>query len=274
MSTTGNAIRNTKHAEAATCDKVATYAAWLTSQGYDPETINNKIRLLHRLPQIDQVTGADILALISVPTKNSSRRVYLNNLRQAFHDMKLLGLVGDDPTAGLRTPPVQRGKPRPIPPHQLALLLTMRERERAWTILGWRAGLRAIEVTRVQRDHLEEGLHGWQLRIPRGKNNKDATIPAHPQVVEALQQQADTGEPIWGYHSRYISRKWREHAEKVGVHGRRFHDLRHTFATNAYKASGNDLLVTKELCRHTSVQSTQVYAGIEDDRVFEVVAGL
>ena len=274
MFSTGNAKRNTKHADGRSCDKVATYAAWLAAQGYDSETINSKVRLLHRLPPLDEVTQEDVLDLISQPDKNSSKRIYLNTLRLAFHDMGVLGLVDHNPTEGLRTPPIQRGKPRPIPPQELALLDTMRERERGWGVLGLRAGLRAIEVTRVQGNHLEHGLHGWQLRVPNGKGDKDATIPAHPEVVELLQAQPKTSEPLWGFHSRYISRKWREHAEKVGVHGRRFHDLRHTFATAAYKASGQDLLLTRDLCRHTSVQSTQIYAGVDDERPFAVVAGL
>jgi hypothetical protein len=47
MSTTGHRIRNTQH---ATCDTIATYAHWLAAQGFDEETINNKVRLLARLP--------------------------------------------------------------------------------------------------------------------------------------------------------------------------------------------------------------------------------
>lgn len=272
MSNGENRKRNTRHAD---CDTVATYARWLASQGYDGETISGKVRLLNRLPRpLEEVTQDHILELIGHARKNSSKRIYLNNLRLAFRDMAGLGLVPGDPTMGLRTPPIPRGKPRPIPPREVDLLLTMRERERQWTILGLRAGLRAVEVTRVEAEHLELGAHGWQLRVPRGKNDKDATIPAHPDVVDILHDLPPDRGPLWPFHSRYISRKWREHAEKVGVHGRRFHDLRHTFATAAYKASGHDLLVTKDLCRHTSVQSTQVYAGIDDERPFAVVAGL
>lgn len=271
MSTGGQRKRNTQHAG---CDKIATYAAWLAAQGFGEETIAGKVRLMSRLGPIDNVQQEDVLALLSHGRKNSTKRIYLNNLRLAFRDMLALGLVDHDPTLGLRTPPIPRGQPRPIPPNEVALLMTMRQRERGWMILGLRAGLRAVEVTRVELHHLERGVHGWQLRVPRGKNDKDATIPAHPQVVELLQGLPPVQGPLWPFHSRYISRKWREHAERVGVYGRRFHDLRHTFATAAYKASGNDLLVTKELCRHTSVQSTQVYAGIDDERPFAVVAGL
>jgi len=272
MSTTGHGMRNTQH---ATCDTIATYGQWLAAQGFDEETINNKVRLLSRLPQpLTEVTQDDVLELLAHARKNSTRRVYLNNLRLAFRDMRLMGLLEDDPTVGLRTPPPQPGRPQPLPPHEVALLMTMRERERGWTILGLRAGLRAIEVVRLERKHLQQGIHGWQLRVPRGKNDKDATIPAHPQVVELMTSLPNTDGPIWDFHSRYISRKWKEHAEKVGVHGRRFHQLRHTFATNAYKASGQDLLLTRDLLRHSSVQSTQIYAGIEDDRPFAVVAGL
>jgi len=272
MFTTGNRKRNTRHAD---CDEIATYAAWLISQGYERETVNAKVRMLRRLPQpLTDVGEDDVLALLAQATKNSSKRVYLNNLRLAFRDLLHMGLVAEDPTAGLRTPPVARGKPRPIPPAEVARLLSMRERERGWTTLGLRAGLRAVEVTRVEAHHLERGVHGWQLRVPNGKGSKDATIPAHPDVVSLLTNQPPTDGPLWPFHSRYISSKWREHAERVGVTGRRFHDLRHTFATQAYQASGQDLLLTRDLCRHSTVQSTQIYAGVDDERPFAVVAGL
>lgn len=249
------------------------YVDHLTSQGFSSDTATSRARVLRLLGvPPNEATREHVLGVLSRANKNTSRRQYLNSLRLSFRDMAYLGLVESDPTLGLRTPAPRRGTPRPIPAPDVQLLLTMPGHYRIWTLLGLRAGLRAMEVTQFAPEHVMVTDSGPVIAVPNGKGSKPAVIPAHPSIVEAIEPYRDHDGPLWPFQSRYVSRKWREQAEKVGVTGRRFHDLRHTFATNAYRASGQDLLVTRDLCRHSSVQSTQIYAGIEDARGFDVVS--
>lgn len=248
------------------------YVEHLDSQGFSPGTSSSRARTLHLLGcPPDQATQADVLAVLDRASKNTSRRQYLNALRLSYRDLAHLGLVNHDPTLGLRTPAPRRGTPRPIPAADIALLLTMPGHYHLWTLLGLRAGFRAMEVTQFAPEHVVATDQGPAIIIPNGKGSKSAIIPAHDDIVQAVERYRDADGPLWPYASRYISSKWRQQAEKVGVTGRRFHDLRHTFATNAYRASGQDLLVTRDLCRHSSVQSTQIYAGVDNERGFDAV---
>lgn len=249
------------------------YVDYMNLQGFSASTVRSRARLLSGLGSPpDQASRDDVLRLLEKCSKNSSRRQYLNSLRISYRDMAHLGLVDRDPTLGLRTPAPRRGAPRPIPAPDVALLLTMRGHYRLWTLLGLRAGFRAMEVAQFAPEHLVYTDKGYAIIVPNGKGGKSAMVPAHQDLVEAFRGYEGVEGPLWPYVSRYISRRWRAEAEAVGVTGRRFHDLRHTFATNAYRASGHDLLVTRDLCRHSNVQSTQIYAGIEDERGYDTIS--
>ena len=56
-----------------------------------------------------------------------------------------------------------------------------------------------------------------------------------------------------------ISTSWKSLIESSGVEGFRFHDLRHTFASNLVM-KGVDLYTVKELLGHKSIETTQRYA--------------
>ena len=70
-----------------------------------------------------------------------------------------------------------------------------------------------------------------------------------------------------------LDRAWKIAAESVGVHGRTFHQLRHSFATRLTR-SGVPLLVIADLCRHASVATTQRYAKVADNAPFVAIHSL
>jgi len=255
-------------------EKVSTYREVMRSQGFSTSAIYQRTRLLNALGvSPDEATREHVLSVLGNAGKASTRRVYLNALRSAFRDMLGLGMVDHDPTAGLRTPAPARSRPHPLTQNEVDLLLTIEGRARSWTILGLRAGLRAKEVVAVKPEHLEWTDSGYVLRIPNGKGGLNATVPAHPDVVAMLEPLRDYHDRLWPINANTMSQAWRQAAESVGVHGKRFHDCRHTFASTIYSHTG-DLLVTRDLLRHASVQTTQVYAASDDDRAFSAVSGL
>lgn len=256
-----------------TRETVDIYRKALRQQGFSASAIYQRVRLLRGIgvpPEL--ATRNDVLRQLDRATAKSTRRVYLNMLRTAFRDMRDLGLVDHDPTFGLRTPSPPRARPRPMNTHEIESVLSVGGRVRAWSILGYRAGLRAHEVVAVRKEHLRWTNHGWTLHVV-GKGGVVAAIPAHAEVVALLQSYPDYDGRLWPINPSTMSSAWRVAAESVGVRGRRFHDLRHTFATQVLNATG-DLLVTRDLLRHASVQTTQIYALPDESRAFDAVAGL
>lgn len=245
----------------------------MRAEGLAEQTIRHRLYTLRRLgPDPLHATSDDVLSALEGDLKQATRATYLQALRACFSDLQRMGLIDHDPTARVRLPKSPRRSPRPLPEAELEQLLTMDdETARAWTILGAYAGLRIGEVSLVRGCHLERSDRGRILRIPYGKGGLDASIPAHPRIVEALQPYAEGQDRLWPWWPSAMARRWRAAAASVGIEGRVFHQLRHTYATRLYKATGGDLLTVASLCRHSSVATTQKYAAIADDRPFDAM---
>jgi integrase len=183
--------------------------------------------------------------------------------------------VSDNPMAKIKTPRTPRRSPRPLPQGELDAMMNLPnefKREREWTILGAYAGLRAGEVSELPGNRLLMGTHGMVLRV-HGKNNVIADIPAHPKVIEILEQYSGAL-PIWDMWAQSLNRSWQRAGRSVGIEGRVFHQLRHSYATRLYQVTGGSLLTVASACRHASVATTQRYAAVADDAPYLAVAGL
>ena len=239
--------------------------------GYAPGTVEQRVARLRALPVPPEIaTTADVLASLPGDAKPSSKRVYLGALRAAYRDLLTLGLVDRDPTMGVRIPGIGRTLPRPLTDEQVARLIAEHGRERDWTVLGCYGGLRASDVVALYAEDLVRTGSGMALRV-HGKGNVEAMIPAHDLVVDVITRQATRG-PLWRMTPGSMSHRWASWAYDLGISAR-FHQCRHTFATRVLRSSG-DLLVTRDLMRHTSIATTQIYAAVEPEAQYKAVSGL
>lgn len=247
------------------------YEHHVMRMGYAPGTVEQRLARLKALGvPPDQATTADVLASLPGSAKSSTRRVYLGALRAAYRDLITLGLVTHDPTIGIRLPSSGRTMPRPLTDEQVQTLLAERGRERDWTVLGCYAGLRASDVAGLYGEDLLTTRSGPALQL-HGKGNVQATVPAHDLVLDVMRRHPARG-PLWRMRPDSVSHKWSVWASDLGVQAT-FHQCRHWFGTNVYRNSG-DILVTRDLLRHSSVATTQIYAAVEPDKSFKAVAGL
>lgn len=202
--------------------------------------------------------------------RQGTRANYVARIKSLWSTMRDLDLVHtreDDKLAPVRKP---RGLPRPLTVEQAKILMTEAKLpERHWFLLGCLAGLRAMEVSQVRGSDLEESPDGYVLRIPNGKGGTDLTIPAHPQVVEMIRSYGTLGR-LWTLNPNKVSAYACAEMKRLGVE-MKFHSCRHYFATSALKASGGDLLVVRDLLRHSTVATSQVYAQLEQGRTRSVV---
>lgn len=255
----------------------ARYLAYMAAEGMSPETVRQRIYLLRGLSKAPRdVSPDDIVALINGRQLSvHSRAAYVTVLKTVFADMCRIGLADRDPTLTLKTPRAPRRSPRPLTLGELDALEQLQfshPREYAFTILGAYAGLRAGEVCSLPGTALQDGQHGAVLRV-HGKGGVDAVIAAHPKVQAVLAPYMGQEDAIWPMWPSSLDRAWKAAAASVGVTGRTFHQLRHTFATRLTRA-GVDLLVIANLCRHSSVATTQRYAAVADDAPFQAIVGL
>jgi len=98
------------------------------------------------------------------------------------------------------------------------------------------------------------------------KSGKDRTIPLHPQLAKVLKANGhlkgdfvfcrDDGTP---HHVNDFRKPFFWLTKKAGLPRIRFHDLRHSFASQLVM-NGNPLKVVQELLGHGSIQMTEIYS--------------
>lgn len=265
----GRMIRMGDAGANAAC-REALRATWTTA-GLRPGTISNRLRAFDQVGGIEATRESVAAYLSAVPTL-STRRSRLSDLRCCFRTLVLLGLLERDPTVGLPRIKAPRWTPRPLSSDEVARLMAVEDDElRAWFTLALYAGLRASEIAALEAESLERWEAGWALRVV-GKGGVEAVVPAHPFVVELMVGRRGrlfpTATPNSVSHKAHY---WMNH--KLGMKGG-IHRCRHTFATRALRVAEGDLLVVRDLLRHASVSTTQVYTQLPAGRPFEVVAML
>lgn len=176
-------------------------------------------------------------------------------------------LGGDNPMAGL--PPVRTADsvPRACTDEQLAEILTRAaEPYRTWAILAAYQGLRAVEISRLDREHVTE----QQLFVVRGKGGRprahdtDATAWAAVKDLPRgpVARRADTGERATPHYVSVYSRDHFHRRLKVPVS---LHQLRHWLGTTVQRQY-RDIRVTQALLGHRQLSSTQIYTQATDQQ--------
>ncbi|WP_236940039.1 tyrosine-type recombinase/integrase [Falsihalocynthiibacter arcticus] len=93
-------------------------------------------------------------------------------------------------------------------------------------------------------------------RVPNGVIWLDA-FRRHIQTFYSVQRPP---------YTTYLQRPWRHIREIVGLANARIHDMRHTYASNAF-SPGMPIQMVGRLLGHTQIQTTMRYTHLADDPV-------
>lgn len=205
----------------------------------------------------------------------SSTRNLLVCLRAFYRWLLREGLVSTDPTLLVDRPRVPQRLPRPTPERDVAALgRTDDVQLRALFLLMALAGLRCVECSRLDwRDvDLAEGTV-----IVNGKGQRERRLEVCPDVVRALaalRLATSAHGPMFTGRSGRRMRAYRvsqlvnQAMHAAGVPSTA-HQLRHRFATTAYRECG-DIHVVRELLGHASIATTQVYTAVSNSAAGEI----
>lgn len=258
-----------------TADQAA-YAGWLSGRGFTHDSIRTYAGCYSRaerdLGLLELVDDSDLLAWLARHTP-STRRTYSTALKSVYDWLNVRGRREGHPLRldirerPLR-PPAPRRKPRSLRDDQVAHLLTNATGDHyAWALLGLRQGLRVHEIAKLRGEDIDVEV----LRV-KGKGGKEIDLPTDSEVWELAQtyprrgfwfpsDQTQTGH----VHRNTITRRISKLLDGVGASGST-HRLRHTYAT-ALLRGGMDVEEVRELLRHNSLTTTQVYVSAEWERM-------
>jgi integrase/recombinase XerD len=208
-------------------------------------------------------------------------------VKSYFHFLVVDGVLGDDPTAAVDSPPVDKHLPRPLSPDEMARLLMAPAksnspkalRDRALLELMYATGMRASEVIGLKVSALD--LEDGTVRC-LGKGRKERIMPLHPRAQEVLGDYLENGRPrllrgqdqmalFVNHRGRPLTRQglWllvKDYAEEAGIVRKVTpHTLRHSFATHLLDG-GAGLREVQHLLGHTNIASTQIYTKVSSRR--------
>ena len=186
-------------------------------------------------------------------------------------------------------------------PRLLAALSARPLRDQAWILMGMHCGFRVRELMNLDVSHVyadgrvktQVKLERAKLKGGRGKRRRavgSRTVPLNAAIAPALQKYLfarfgsggpTLDEPLFpsrNYGGR-LSR-WRANQivrevlqaagiQDVEVYGT--HSLRKRFCRCVYRATGNDIAVTRVAMGHASIATTQKYLVVEETEVTDAI---
>lgn len=244
--------------------------------GYSDHLLYTDRGLLRRVNKHPRdITHEDIEAILITVDKQRTKALYRTRFKSMFNSFREMGIVPESHDPLRKVPKIKspRSLPRPFSKQEVEILLDQAQRPmRDMFVLSCFAGMRAMEIAQVQGVDLEEQSDGIYIRIPNGKGKTDLALPAHPLVIDTIKRYNTLGR-LWKLRSADVSVMCNKEAKRLGI-TKKLHSGRHYFATNAYAASGGNLLAVCKLMRHSSVATTQVYAQLGDEVARSVIANL
>ena len=139
-------------------------------------------------------------------------------------------------------------------------------------------GMRRGEILELRWENVD--FERRFIRVERSKNNRSRKVPMNSTLASELDRLRANGIPFVfmqraGERLKSIASAFATACRRAGIGHVRFHDLRHTFATNLVM-NGVDLVTVKEILGHSDISMTVRYSHPSDERkmaAVEVIVG-
>jgi integrase/recombinase XerC len=244
-------------------------------------------------PPYDLLVGAQYADILAYQTHLARTRRYaprsmrrkVATLRAFYKYLRHSGRRDDNPAADAILPKIGRPLPKAMRGDEVAKVfsvklagLTELQRRRDQAILQalWSCGVRRAELVGLDLNDVD--LDGRQLRVIKGKGNKDRYVPMTPEAAKAMRDYLDVRPRVTvpaffvGRGDRRLSaaavyKIVRTYMTMAGITEYASpHTWRHTVAT-LMRERGADLLFLKEFLGHESTATTEIYTKLARERL-------
>ncbi len=245
------------------------------------------------LNEIDYLTIREYLAYlqgIGVSRRTVSRK--LSCLRSFFKFLCREGYLSSDPTAGVRSPRLDKKLPKFLDLSEVTKLVeapsgdeVLGLRDRAILETLYSTGMRVSELVSLNAGRID--FIGGVLKV-MGKGRKERLTPIGESALEAIRKYLEKRPLLLRRRKRGISKdkdalflnNWGGRLTRLSIRRivRKYikkvsselninpHTLRHTFATHLLNA-GADLRYVQELLGHVNLSTTQIYTHVTTQRL-------
>lgn len=130
-------------------------------------------------------------------------------------------------------------------------------------------GRRKMELLRAKFEDFDLERRTW--RIPLSKSGKTRHVPLSTAAVAVLKSLPRWEGCPWILPNprtlkpfTHLNESWKTAILRAGLEGFRFHDFRHSFASNLVNA-GHSLFVVSRALGHANIQQTSRYSHLSND---------
>jgi len=248
------------------------------------------VRDVRHTGAVEAMTHEDIARFLSAPQARTSAHggakwaTSVNALRSSlkgfFSYLHRAGYIAQDPARLIRRAACGTTPPRALTEDERRRLLDTvaaadgpeARRDHALFQLMLGAGLRLSSALALDIEDLD--LDAGVVTVRRAKGNRPDRVFLPGELRDHLRAYlaGRTAGPLFPTVDdrrpslRHVQRRVARWLERAGIRRASAHSLRHAFAQDLYRRTG-DLLLVKETLRHRSITSTVVYARAEDERV-------
>lgn len=243
------------------------YIEHMRRSGATQATLEGRYEILHRLNRelpygIGQTSTEELSRwLYRDEWSTNTKATYWRAIRSFYifaADPRDPWLDGN-PTNDMQVVNTVKGVPRPVTDAELQRILTEApEPILTWAKLAAYQGLRCVEISRLDREHITED----KLIVVRGKGDKSRVHDTDPIVWEAVRDRPRgpiaviDGERLSPFEVSLISaHHFRRQMKMPGVS---MHRLRHWLGCTLQREN-KDIRVTQAALGHESLASTQIY---------------
>ena len=146
-------------------------------------------------------------------------------------------------------------------------------------------GLRVSELANLKIDDIHIRKGQYSLIVNNGKGDKDRVVGFNNKLKVLVQEYLDYRKSMSSYlfasergekMTRFgVGRVFKTMAAKAGLDSKHsIHTLRHTYATNLYKASGYNLRMVQKQLGHSSITTTTVYSDVLNQDLTDALENL
>ncbi len=214
--------------------------------------------------------------------------VYLRNLKAAFNKALIWDYLKENPFLKVKIDRLQKEKPIFILQSVLNQILQIAENETIRNIINFAfyTGCRLSEIInlRWQNVNLEKKMLTIGDEKFQTKTRQSRDIPICKQIYPMLDSMysARLISPLptafvftkgngFRYNSDYVSKSFKKLCRELKLDERiHFHTLRHSFTSHLIIGNVNIYTISK-LLGHSSVKTTEIYAHLSDEALFEAM---
>jgi integrase len=213
------------------------------------------------------------------PTRPATVNREITTFKTVFNKAMKNGRAERNPAQGVKQLKENNERDRILSPEEYARLLTHCPTHLKPIIkLAYLTGMRRGEILKLTwgQVDLKEGF--IKLRAEDTKTNEGRLVPLNRDLVEMFKAmpRGFPQAPVFTYKARSMAEMKRSFAtacKQASIEGFTFHDLRHTFNTNAYRA-GVPIPTIMKITGHKSMAMFRRYTTISPEDLKEAVGKL